>query len=212
MPILIAIDIVLLSIAFFLHNPYQDTLRHQTWFSVLGILSLAYMAYIEKERVIPLRFLEKLSIAKFAVFTVAGLGALLFIQMISRGLWPEIPVYSWIIQLSSEGIGVVAFNFHVAIVEESFKVAFTNLFARLWHVQRKSVMRAIVLGWGTFAVAVWAYLHIVLRGHNLPYAEIAFVSGLAIFAMIYRIRNYVPTTIAHAFINILADFLPSFLL
>lgn len=105
MPILITIDIVVLSIAFFLHNPYQDTLRDQTWFSVLGILSLAYMAYIEKERVIPLRFLEKLSTAKFAAFTAAALGALLFIQVISRGLWPEIPVYSWITQSSLKGLG-----------------------------------------------------------------------------------------------------------
>ena len=162
------------------------------------------MAYIQRDGRVPFRFMERISLTDYAFYGVVTFGAFLAIWLLIRAFWPEVPTYAWVTHSIYETSAIIAYDFLVAITEESFKVAFTNIVARVWHVSYRT-MRMVVIGCGILGVGLWAYLHVAIGGHTLAFSGIAFVSGLVIFAIVYHKHNYIPTTIAHGVWNVVAD-------
>jgi len=173
---------------------------------LLGPLLLAYMAYIQRDGRVPFRFMERISLTDYVFYGVVTFAAFLAIWRLIGAFCGEVPTYAWVTHSIYETSAVIAYNFLVAITEESFKVAFTNIVARVWHVSYHT-MRMVVIGFGILGVGLWAYLHVAIGGHSLAYAGIVFVSGLVIFVIVYHKHNYIPTTVAHGVWNVWVDLL-----
>lgn len=196
-------------------NPHQYETVRLTWWWGTGFLSLVYLAYVEKQPRFPFRFIDRLEWKwddnPFYLFGMA-LGLTFIISYTLAFVLGQagLPAYYIVVHSGNDVFGIIGFASTIAISEESFKVAFTNLFTRVCGVREKSTERLIVMFFGTVGVSLWAYLHILIGGHNLSYAAIVFCVGIVYFLMICYAKNYLPTTAAHAVWNMALDlgFLP----
>lgn len=192
------------------NNPHQDQIVRSAWWWAIGLLSLVYLAYIEKKSRIPFRFLDPLE-WKWAypiqLFGIA-IGLTIIITFALARFLGQIglPAYYIVVQSGKDVLGIIGFNSAIAISEESFKVAFTNLFARVFVVRKKSTGRLIVMFFGTVSIALWAYFHMLIGGHNFSYVAVAFCAGIVYFLITYYAKNYLPTTVAHGVWDMMLDF------
>lgn len=198
----------LLSSLVVVQNPHHYEAINYGWYWSVGFLSLAYLGYIEKSRRIPFRFLESIEPKWYygVYFGIAfGLSFIISVTLGSILRQMGFPAFYLVVRSSNDVLGIACYAGTVAISEESFKVALTNLFTRACGVRRKSTERLLVMSAGTMSVALWAYLHMLVGGHNVSFATIAFVVGMAYFLIIYSSQNFLPTTIGHAFWNAAVD-------
>jgi membrane protease YdiL (CAAX protease family) len=191
-------------------NPYQYRTVGFAWWWAIGFLSLLYLAYIEKQSRIPFRFIDRLKWKwgyPIQLFGIALGLTIIITSTLARVLGQiGLPPYYFVVQSSNDVFGIIGFDSAIAISEESFKVAFTNLFARVFVVRKKSTGRLIVMFFGTVSIALWAYFHMLIGGHNSSYVTIAFCAGIVYFLITYYAKNYLPTTVAHGVWDMVLDF------
>jgi len=208
---LIIVYLVLLFCLSSVQNPHQNDVASasDTWYWVLGLLSLVYLAYVEKQRDIPFQFMNSVEPKwHYALFCFVGFTVSFIIAKI-LGLmfaWSGIAVYSIVVHSGNDAFGIIGYAIVVAINEESFKVALTNFFTKALGAQSKTIRSLTIATVGTSSIAVWAYLHVLFGGDSTSLAVIIFAVGIAYFLIIYGLKNYLPTTVAHAIWNAAIDF------
>jgi hypothetical protein len=182
------------------------------WLSyALGVFSLVVLMAWELRQDLPLPFMDHMAIKDFCKTFLVGL-ALSFAIMVFGGIATIFLGGIISLQLAGSNALFSVFYYELArsanagITEESFKVAFTNLFAirilrelcgRRLERLKKVILRVI----GYALVAIWAWLHVYY--HNLPIrlAPVVFVVGIMYLELIIRKRNYLPVIFAHMTYN-----------
>ena len=206
---LIAAYLVLLFCLRLFTNPYQFSVDDNVWYWILGLLSLAYLAYVEKQRNIPFRFVDRVEpkwfYGGYCVIAVCASVIIVRLFLVMFHL-SGIPVYSIVVHSGNDVFGIVGYAIVVAIDEESFKVALTNFCTKILGTRGKKIEGLTIKITGTLSVALWAYLHVLVGHHSTGYAMIAFAVGIVYFLIILYLKNYLPTTAAHAIWNVAIDF------
>lgn len=97
---------------------------------------------------------------------------------------------------------LIAIELHVALSEESIKVALINSFG--WRASkmepRKRQLWMIVVMMGS--VGLWAVGHIFYGGYDLENIIAAFIVGLIWAIVVYRLKNFAPAVVGHMLWNL----------
>lgn len=97
---------------------------------------------------------------------------------------------------------LVAYEFHVALSEESIKVMLINVFGwwtgKLEPRKRQFWISLAMIG----SVGLWAIGHLLFGGYDLEAVVGAFVVGLVWVLVVYRLKNFAPAIVGHWFWNL----------
>lgn len=195
----------------------QTTLTASWYLFALGFGSLVVLAALEHRQDLPLPFMNHLPTKDFLkTFALA-----LVVSLAVMVAWIVAPVL-----LQAQGTGIttltsfiyyeMARSANAGIMEESDKLAFTNLAAmaiqkalRKRGLQRLNRVALYIIV--TITVALWAWGHVYLTHYPIGSVAFVFVGGMVYFELIIRKRNYLPTVLAHMSYNDLAVFLSLFI-
>ena len=168
----------------------------------IAFSSLLFLAVIEKRRANPLPFMESAGPLAYAVVPVLLVVVLIIDYCYSAVLYGYPPPWKLRIREFVD-FGEFLYQTHVGIYEESFKVALTNGIA-LWRGRSAParMQKVIVVIAGTSAVALWAYAHVFDAHYTSQQVVAAFFIGIALFAIVYRFKNYVPAILLHMALNL----------
>jgi hypothetical protein len=102
---------------------------------------------------------------------------------------------------------LLLWNFSVAGAEESFKVALVNL-SSTWFIRKNiSQQTSVVLSSG-IVVGLWTYYHYFQSIQTTSGLAMAFFAGAILMAMVYYLKNLVPSVVGHWIWNVLSAILP----
>jgi hypothetical protein len=184
---------------------FRATFYYIDWFIAIGVGSLTILLLLELIGKIPLPFVEPISKTNYGLLFAIPLCCFLILALIANILTPLFPHLQYLtLQLPSTFNIVVYID--VGIVEDSMKVALTNLLS--WPVRKfdkgNPKKTLTVVASGLISVSIWTYMHFVTRRYGTFDLAAVFLSGILVFVIIFKKRNFVPTMLAHVVYDILA--------
>ena len=215
-PLLIAYELLVVMRLYF-SNPtaFKMTLYIDGWLFGLGFLSLAFLAFFEKRKGIPLPYAEPMSKSNYLITTLVCLFSIQAMLRVSEWLMATRLVPGSISMAPFSNIitfiETIQWQFQFAVVEESFKMALTNVFGIPSLLMQSKTLRTIwVFGAGTVSVFIWTYLHILMGAfsgeHMLLNFLLAFIGGMIFLTITMWKKNYLPAVLIHGIHNVALTF------
>lgn len=175
------------------------------WFIAMGVGSLTILLALERMKSIPFPFVEPLSKTNYGLLFAIPLACFTLFGLIARILMMFFPNLQYLTFQLPSTLNIVVYT-DVGIVEDSMKVALTNLLS--WPVRKldkrnpKRTLTVVVSG--LISISVWTYMHFVTRRYGTFELAAVFLSGIVVFVIVFKRRNFIPTMLAHVVYDILA--------
>jgi hypothetical protein len=195
-PYLILYEAIFASWLYFNNRPVLTT----SWsLFALGLGSLISLALLEHRQNASLPFMNHLGAKDFLLLFVLALGGPILIMVLGRIAVTALTSSSYYYD--------IAWFANVGILEESYKVALTNLVAIpfQWAFREKRserLNRVILYTVGSAIVAFWVWRH----DYPIKIAVLVFLSGMLYFGLIVWKRNYLPVVLAHISYDLIVFF------